>query len=317
MIGHLRTLSLACATLLAAGSARAQLVPPPNDLCINAIQIGDGTISGTTIGSTNTANGCGLSGLTSDVWYSYTATRSGLLSLDTCGSNFDTSITLYAFCGALFQIVCNDDAPPGSPCGFNAGFDSYLTYPVRANETIKIRISGFVGAQGTFVLTARNATGQPFCLGDSTSATVCPCANSVPPGTIGGCTNSGGQGGKLEASGLAEVAGDSARLTVTGLPPGAPILFFQGNTKQAGGYGQSFGDGIRCVTGTIVRLSTKFSSNGTVSIPQSGDPSLHAAGGVPTSGGIVLYQGWYRNGANFCLPSTFNLTNGVEVSWAP
>src|SRR5436190_16176409 len=112
-----RTLSLLALPLLIATVARAQL-PVLNDDCVNAIQIGDGTVTGTTIGSTISINGCGSTGLTIDVWYSYTATRSGLLALDTCGSSFDTSITLYASCTSIFELACNDDAPQGSPCGY-------------------------------------------------------------------------------------------------------------------------------------------------------------------------------------------------------
>ena len=29
------------------------------------------------------------------------------------------------------------------------------------------------------------------------------------------------------------------------------------------------------------------------------------------------YQVWYRNAANFCQPETFNLSNGVAVTWIP
>jgi hypothetical protein len=27
------------------------------------------------------------------------------------------------------------------------------------------------------------------------------------------------------------------------------------------------------------------------------------------------YQVWYRNAASFCTPSTFNLSNGIEIAW--
>ncbi len=27
--------------------------------------------------------------------------------------------------------------------------------------------------------------------------------------------------------------------------------------------------------------------------------------------------GWYRNAAAFCTPSTFNLTNGLSITWVP
>jgi len=33
--------------------------------------------------------------------------------------------------------------------------------------------------------------------------------------------------------------------------------------------------------------------------------------------GTRTYQVWYRNAAAFCLPETFNLTNGVEATWVP
>lgn len=315
MIGLHRTLSAAAILLACLPAARAQLVPPANDDCTNAIVITDGSVTGTTIGSTISTNGCGLSGLTPDVWYQYTATRTGLLALDTCGSSYDTSLTLYATCGGP-QVTCNDDAPLGAPCGYNS-FSSYLNYPIRSGETIRIRVSGFVGAQGAFVLTARNDTGQPFCLGDNLSATVCPCGNSVPVGTRSGCRNTTGVGARLEAIGFATISNDSARLSVSGLTPGAPILFFQGDVKQSSGYGQSFGDGVRCVSGTIVRLGVLFAPNGTATYPSAGNLPLHTAGSVPTAGGITLYQGWYRNSGTFCLPTTFNLTNGLEVSWSP
>jgi hypothetical protein len=31
--------------------------------------------------------------------------------------------------------------------------------------------------------------------------------------------------------------------------------------------------------------------------------------------GTRTYQVWYRNAAAFCTISTFNLTNGIELSW--
>ena len=39
-------------------------------------------------------------------------------------------------------------------------------------------------------------------------------------------------------------------------------------------------------------------------------------GGI-TQPGAYFYQSWYRNAAAFCTSSTFNLTNGVTVTWTP
>jgi hypothetical protein len=40
-------------------------------------------------------------------------------------------------------------------------------------------------------------------------------------------------------------------------------------------------------------------------------------GAVTTAGSVRNYQVWYRNAAAFCTPSTFNLTNGLSVTWQP
>lgn len=308
-------LLLMAAAGVLAGSASAQL--PPNDDCPNAIVIGDGTVSGSTLGATISTNGCGLSGLTPDVWYSYTAQHTGLLALFTCGSSLDTSITLYASCTQLVQaITCNDNAPQGAPCGYQS-FQSYLSWPVVAGQTLKIRISGFVGSTGQFVLTTSNDTGQPFCLGDAASATVCPCANSVPATHQSGCRNSTGAGARLTAAGVAQVGNDSVQLQVSGLPAATTVMYFQGTVKQNSGYGSPFGDGIRCVNGTVVRLWVSTSSSGASAYPVTGQPRVSANGMVPSGGGSRFYQAWYRNPPAFCTNATYNLSNGFELAWLP
>jgi hypothetical protein len=258
-----------------------------------------------------------LSGLTPDVWYSYTAQHSGLLALSTCGSSFDTTIALYASCTLLSQqLGCNDEAPPGAPCGYQT-HDAYLTWPVSAGETLKIRISGFIGQTGSFVLTTHNDTGQPFCLGDGSSATICPCSNTVPLSHTSGCRNSTGVGAHLEAVGSAVVGADSVQLQVTGLPNVTSVLFFQGTIEQSNGYGHYFGDGIRCVAGTVRRMPTVAGSNGAASYPSVGQPRVSLIGAIPPGGGRFYYQAWYRNAASFCTSSTFNLSNGLEIAWLP
>jgi len=48
-----------------------------------------------------------------------------------------------------------------------------------------------------------------------------------------------------------------------------------------------------------------------------GDPSVATRGLVtPGSGVVRSYQTYYRNAAStFCLPATFNVTNGVRLTW--
>ena len=39
--------------------------------------------------------------------------------------------------------------------------------------------------------------------------------------------------------------------------------------------------------------------------------------GLITAPGSRTYQIWYRNAAAFCNPETFNLSNGLQVTWGP
>jgi len=156
--------------------------------------------------------------------------------------------------------------------------------------------------------------GTPYCFGDG-SGTVCPCGNTSAPGAGVGCLNSLGQGGRIVARGIASIASDSVVLTGSGMP-NSSALYFQGTVQQSAGLGVVFGDGIRCAGGTIIRLGTKTNTSGTSSYPVGADPLVSVRGLVSVPG-TRTYQCWYRNAAAFCTVSTFNLSNGVEVTWAP
>jgi hypothetical protein len=66
-----------------------------------------------------------------------------------------------------------------------------------------------------------------------------------------------------------------------------------------------------------VRLGVKTNVNGSSHYPGVGDPPAPVGGQLPPAGGLRAYQVWYRNAASFCTPDTFNLTNGLAVTWAP
>jgi hypothetical protein len=84
-----------------------------------------------------------------------------------------------------------------------------------------------------------------------------------------------------------------------------------------GGLGAAFGDGLRCVSGTIVRLKiVTADAVGMAVYPGPGDPSVSVRGMVAAAG-VRHYQDWYRNAPPFCTIDTFNLTNGVAVTWVP
>jgi hypothetical protein len=100
------------------------------------------------------------------------------------------------------------------------------------------------------------------------------------------------------------------------MPASSTALYFQGNARVLGGAGSAFGDGLRCVTGTIARLGVKLNSTlGASQFPGVGDPPISVQGNITTPG-IRYYQIWFRNAAAFCTPSAFNMTNAVEIAWS-
>jgi len=152
--------------------------------------------------------------------------------------------------------------------------------------------------------------GTTTCAGDG-SATACPCG---PGGAGRGCPHSvSPQGALLRAQGIASLAGDTLVLLGSEMPSGT-ALYFQGTTSDAGGMGVVFGDGLSCAGGTTARLGVKSNSAGSSSYPALGDRPISVQGSVGAPGPRT-YQTWFRNAAAFCAPATFNLTNGLVVTW--
>jgi hypothetical protein len=137
-----------------------------------------------------------------------------------------------------------------------------------------------------------------------------PCGNAAPDA---GCLNSAGAGAELTAFGVASVSADSLVLWASALPGNAPGLFFQGTALVNGGAGAAFGDGLRCASGTVVRLAMRAAVSGQSSHPQAGDPPITLAGAV-VPGTTRHYQLWYRNFAGPCGQG-YNLTNALTVDW--
>ena len=149
-----------------------------------------------------------------------------------------------------------------------------------------------------------------FCHGDGSSL-ACPCTNDGAPGH--GCANSGFAAGALLAgAGATSVAADTVALTASSMT-GATCVFFQGTAEMPP---VVIGDGLGCVTGSVIRLGTKSVASNASSFPQPGDPSISVRGALPPAGGTRHYQCFYRNAsATFCPPATSNRTNGIVIVW--
>ena len=155
--------------------------------------------------------------------------------------------------------------------------------------------------------------GQAYCAGDSTLATFCPCFNFGAPGH--GCANSASpDGARLAGSG--EVATDTVELTATELPPGTLTIFIKGEASDP--LGTPFGDGVRCVAGSLIRFGQQNAdAQGTAAFPGTIGGTVSAAGGTPPGSAITAYyQAFFRDpDAAFCPPATYNITNGYTITW--
>ena len=130
----------------------------------------------------------------------------------------------------------------------------------------------------------------------------------------GGCRNSTEQSATLLSDGAASVGQDTLQFIAAHMPPGTSPTLFQGTTLATPGL---FGDGLRCIGGTQMRLGTQGSPSGTTTWPAPGAQSLSAAGMVPPTGSTRYYQVIYRNAISYCTPATFNLTDAERVVWSP
>jgi hypothetical protein len=135
-----------------------------NDACDMATELCPGTVSGSTVeASPDGESWCGWTA--PDLWYAYTPATSGSATFSTCGSTYDSILSVHSGCPGTPDntIACGDDE-----CGDG---DAIFTLPVTAGETYMIRVSGWLGAAGDFSLTL---TGPP-------------CATSGPaPGDVNG-----------------------------------------------------------------------------------------------------------------------------------
>ncbi len=126
----------------------------PNDNCAQKIEAFNGDTAYSTIGAStdgpNEPTAChffSYSQVGSDIWYNYTATCTGNVTVDLCSSNYDTKVAVYDGCDECPvespPLACNDDS-----CGNR----SFVTVPAVNGQCFTIRIGGYLGVQGSGTL---------------------------------------------------------------------------------------------------------------------------------------------------------------------
>ena len=178
------------------GPIHVTVVPaePISDLCDQAIVMSDGTTytantaSATSVG--DVAPSCG-SGFGKGVWYKFTPTIAGPVSVSTCESDYDTILQVFTGpCGALLTVggACNDDNGP--VCSTTR---ASVTFNGLAGTTYFILAGGYKAGSGNLKIVATSGASTSFAglVTDSSSGTPLVGA-SVQWGTATTITGSGG-----------------------------------------------------------------------------------------------------------------------------
>jgi hypothetical protein len=204
----------------------------------------------------------------------------------------------------------------GSPDGRYVVFDSQASSLVYGdtNGLSDVFLRDRIGGPGFTSLCDPGRGGVPAC----------PCSNP-PSGPGRGCDNSYSTGGAaLSPVGGTFVSSDSLSFTTVGEKPIALSILLQGTSAVPSG--MVYGQGVRCVAGSLKGLFTKTSSGGSITAPEFAalDPNMTsrsaAKGDVIQPGQSRWYLVYYRDPTVLggCpATSTFNATQTGQITWSP
>ena len=112
----MRKNKMALALAGAAGLCMSAAAYGQSDSCATATVISNGTFAYDLTGATNegnTAGACGLGATAQDLWWSYTATGDGSLTIATCGfTASDTALSLWSDCGGTLTCPSSIETAP-------------------------------------------------------------------------------------------------------------------------------------------------------------------------------------------------------------
>ena len=127
-----------------------------------------------------------------------------------------------------------------------------------------------------------------------------PCV--LPTNVCSTSPNSVGAGAVMGWAGSTVRTQDNFTIVASGLPPGAANIFYYGPSQTA----TPFGNGVRCVGGSVVRLPVSNASIfGDAAMP------VNLTGSPIDAGEIWYFQNWYRNPAGG--GAGFNLSDALRA----
>jgi len=231
-----------------------------------------------------------------DIWYDYLATCTGTLTVSTCGTaDYDTKLAIYhGFACPVSDaefIDCAEDSP-GCP-----NFTSTLVVPVTCGQEYKIRVGGWMGAQGTGVLTVS-------CAPDPAGFNYC---TATP--------NSTGSPAVMSYSGSASVSANDLQLIASSAPADQNGLFIYSPDVAA----LPLENGVLCLGNTtlgfILRLpfvTTDTTGTMTHTLDNTSPPDRL---GQIEPGSTWRFQAWFRD-----VPAGgagFDFSDGLELLFCP
>lgn len=146
---------------------------PPNDLCTDAAPIGDVTnLPFSTIGAR--FGGRGLCMVSPNIWYLYTASCTGDVTVSLAGSSYDTMLAVYrgsqCYPTQADLISCNDD--------FGGTYQSQVTFAATAGQQYLIEVGGYGSQTGRGLISIECEGGvEPPSSKDT-------CMNALPVGDV-------------------------------------------------------------------------------------------------------------------------------------
>jgi len=151
--------------------------PAPTGSCADAPYVGAGQYTGSTsaLGSEGSV-GCEPTASDSPAaFYKFVAGADGVLTVSLCGSSYDTVLSVYSGCPAETgnEIACNDDF-----CSTR----SSVFVPVTKGQELVIRVSGWSGANGNYVLTITGVGSYNLDADCNADGTLDDCQPAITPG---------------------------------------------------------------------------------------------------------------------------------------